>query len=59
MTTQATPNAAGGHAASRPYVPARPSIPLDDGLLADRFNKFEQGARKIRWDDQGPVRIDW
>jgi hypothetical protein len=59
MTTQATSNASGGHAAARPYVPARPTIPLDDDLLADRFNKFEMGARKIRWDDQGPVQIDW
>jgi hypothetical protein len=59
MTTQATSNASGGHASARPYVPARPTIPLDGDLLADRFVKFEMGARKIRWDDQGPVQIDW
>lgn len=59
MTTQATSNASGGHATARPYVPARPTIPLDGDLLADRFVKFEMGARKIRWDDQGPVQIDW
>lgn len=43
----------------RPYVPARPSIPIDNAVIAERFEKFEQGARKIRWDDAGPVRIDW
>lgn len=59
MTTQATSNASGDHAPARPYVPARPTIPLDGDLLADRFVKFEMGARKIRWDDQGPVQIDW
>jgi len=59
MTTQATSNASGGNTAARPYVPARPTIPLDGDLLADRFVKFEMGARKIRWDDQGPVQIDW
>jgi len=59
MTTQATSNASGGQAPARPYVPARPTIPLDGDLLADRFVKFELGARKIRWDDQGPVQIDW
>jgi len=46
-------------ATSRPYVPARPTIPIDAEALAGRYDKFEQGARKIRWDDQGPVQIDW
>jgi len=46
-------------ATSRPYVPARPTIPIDAAALAGRYDKFEQGARKIRWDDQGPVQIDW
>ena len=45
--------------AGRAYVPARPTIPIDSGALSDRFGKFEAGARKIRWDDQGPVTIDW
>jgi hypothetical protein len=49
----------GSPAASRPYVPASPSIPIDGAALAGRYGKFEQGARKIRWDDQGPVQIDW
>ncbi len=35
------------------------TIPIDSAVLADRYGKFEQGARKIRWDDQGPVQIDW
>ena len=49
----------GSPAASRPYVPASPTIPIDGAALAGRYDKFEQGARKIRWDDQGPVQIDW
>jgi len=49
----------GGHAGTRPYVPAHPTIPIDSGQLAERFEKFEQGARKIRWDSVGPVRVDW
>ncbi len=46
-------------AGGRPYVPARPTVPIDDVLLRERYEKFEQGARKIRWDDKGPVRTDW
>jgi hypothetical protein len=54
-----TPNVP-GHAAVRPqYVPAKPSVHIDNDLLADRYLKFEQGATKIRWDEAGPVRIDW
>jgi len=49
----------GGHAGARPYVPAQPTIPIDSGQLAERFEKFEQGARKIRWDSAGPVQVDW
>ncbi|HKB07388.1 MAG TPA: acyl-ACP desaturase [Candidatus Polarisedimenticolia bacterium] len=49
----------GSPTASRPYVPASPTIPIDGSVLAGRYDKFEQGARKIRWDDQGPVQIDW
>src|SRR6266850_2614710 len=49
----------GGHAGARPYVPAQPTIPIDSGQLAERFEKFEQGARKIRWDSGGPVQVDW
>lgn len=49
----------GSPAASRPYIPASPTIPIDGAALAGRYDKFEQGARKIRWDDQGPVQIDW
>src|SRR6267143_322755 len=48
-----------GQGTPRPYVPAHPSIPIDSAVLTDRFAKFEAGARKIRWDDQGPVTIDW
>jgi rubrerythrin len=57
QSTNATPG--NGHTQARPYVPARPTIPIDDAELAQRFEKFEQGARKIRWDDAGPVQIDW
>jgi len=49
----------GGQAGARPYVPAQPTIPIDSGQLAERFEKFEQGARKIRWDSAGPVQVDW
>ena len=38
----------GGASTSRPYVPARPTIPIDSAVLADRYGKFELGARKIR-----------
>jgi hypothetical protein len=59
--TMSNSNVAGGAGGtvSRPYVPARPSIPIDSAVLTERFAKFEAGARKIRWDDQGPVTIDW
>jgi hypothetical protein len=40
-------------------VAARPSIIIDDERIRERFARFEQGARKIRWDDEGPVRIEW
>jgi len=60
MTIGSSPDTAtGGPSISRPYVPARPTIPIDSAVLADRYGKFELGARKIRWDDQGPVQIDW
>ncbi len=61
MSTETNPSTIPGlgPGASRPYIPARPTIPIDNGVLADRFAKFEGGARKIRWDDQGPVTIDW
>lgn len=61
MTMDTSPNSAHGsvQGGSRPYIPARPSIPIDAALLADRYLKFENGARKIRWDEQGPVKIDW
>src|SRR2546426_10970033 len=49
MTTASNSNVAlgDGHGSSRPYVPARPTIPIDGGLLADRHAKFRLGARKI------------
>ena len=60
MTIGSSPDTAtGGPSISRPYVPAKPTIPIDSAVLADRYGKFELGARKIRWDDQGPVQIDW
>jgi hypothetical protein len=40
-------------------VPAVPSIAIDQDRLRTRFAKFEEGARRIRWDHEGPVRIDW
>ncbi len=45
--------------AARDYVPAQPTIVIDDARLTSNFEKFEQGANKIRWDKAGPVRIDW
>ncbi|HEU4401842.1 MAG TPA: acyl-ACP desaturase [Candidatus Polarisedimenticolia bacterium] len=48
-----------GPSGSRPYVPAHPTVAIDDVDLRERYEKFELGARKIRWDDAGPVRIDW
>jgi hypothetical protein len=61
MSLSQSPNTApgSGHPPVRHYVPARPTIPIDDGQLAQRFEKFELGARKIRWDDAGPVQVDW
>jgi hypothetical protein len=43
----------------RPYQPAQPSVAIDATRLRERFEKFDEGARKIRWDDKGPVTIDW
>lgn len=57
MTPTATPG--GSAAGARTYVPASPSLPIDTRQLEERFGKFEAGSRKIRWDEQGPVRIDW
>ncbi len=48
-----------GFPAGRPYVPARPTVAIDNEKLRERFGKFEEGARRIRWDAQGPVQIDW
>jgi acyl-[acyl-carrier protein] desaturase len=53
------PSPTGHPAPSRPYVAARPSVPIDNVKLNERYLKFEQGSHKIRWDDKGPVRIDW
>src|SRR5262249_37286400 len=52
-------SAVSGGGASRGYVPAQPTVSIDAGLLADRYARFETGARKIRWDDEGPVQLDW
>jgi len=57
MTPTATPG--GSPAGGRTYVPVPPSLPIDTRQLEERFGKFEAGSRKIRWDEQGPVRIDW
>ncbi len=53
------PDTGSGSAGARHYVPAHPSIAIDDAELSRRFEKFELGARKIRWDKAGPVRVDW
>jgi fatty acid desaturase len=53
------PSPGSGPAGARPYVPAHPSIDIDNAELSRRFEKFELGARKIRWDKAGPVRVDW
>jgi rubrerythrin len=44
--------------AGRPYVPAQPTVAIDNAQLRERYERFEEGARKIRWDDAGPVKID-
>ncbi len=41
------------------YVPAAATVAIDDARLRERFDRFEEGARKIRWDEEGPVRVDW
>src|SRR5258706_4328895 len=48
-----------GGGATTNYVAAQPTVPIDAGMLADRYARFETGARKIRWDDEGPVQLDW
>jgi Fatty acid desaturase len=53
------PGTGSGPAGARQYVPAHPSIAIDNEELSRRFEKFELGARKIRWDKAGPVRVDW
>lgn len=59
MTPSLTPNASGSTAAPRSFVPAIPTVPIDADQLRARFAKFEDGARKIRWDSEGPVQVDW
>ena len=41
------------------YVPARETVAIDNESLRARYEKFEAGSRKIRWDDQGKVQVDW
>ena len=41
------------------YTPAAATVAIDDRRLGERFARFEEGARKIRWDGAGPVRVDW
>jgi Fatty acid desaturase len=51
---------AGGSASGSPsYVPASPTVPIDLAQLTERYDRFVAGAEKIRWDAQGPVKIDW
>jgi hypothetical protein len=59
MVMSQTPSSPGSAGPALAYVPAKPSVPIDGAILADRYLKFEQGASKIRWDDAGPVRVDW
>lgn len=59
MISNTTPNAPTNAAAGRSFVPAVATVPIDAEQLRARFSKFEEGARKIRWDSEGPVRIDW
>ncbi|MFQ5878306.1 MAG: acyl-ACP desaturase [Acidobacteriota bacterium] len=42
-----------------PFAPVFPSVSIDAARLRERYRRFEEGARRIRWDDQGPVRVDW
>ncbi len=48
-----------GADAGRPYVPARETVAIDNVRLRERYDRFEEGARKIRWDAEGPVQVDW
>jgi len=57
MTPTTTPDTSA--AGARTYVPVPPSLPIDTRQLEERFGKFQAGSRKIRWDDQGPVQVDW
>ena len=41
------------------YVPARETVAIDNESLRNRYEKFEAGSRKIRWDDEGQVQVDW
>ncbi len=41
------------------YHPARATVPIESAKLRDHYARFEQGSRKIRWDEEGPVQIDW
>ncbi|HXH28469.1 MAG TPA: acyl-ACP desaturase [Candidatus Polarisedimenticolia bacterium] len=59
MTMSPTPPAGGSARGPRPYVPARPTIPIDPAQLAERYDRFVAGSEKIRWDAKGVVKIDW
>jgi len=41
------------------YHPARATVPIEPSKLRERYDRFEKGSQKIRWDDGGPVQIDW
>jgi hypothetical protein len=41
------------------YQPAQATVPIESSKLRDHYARFEQGSRKIRWDEGGPVQIDW
>lgn len=41
------------------YQPARATVPIESTQLRERYERFEKGSSKIRWDEAGPVRIDW
>jgi hypothetical protein len=41
------------------YHPARATVPIESTKLRERYARFEQGSRKIRWDEDGPVQVDW
>ncbi|HET6277159.1 MAG TPA: acyl-ACP desaturase [Candidatus Polarisedimenticolia bacterium] len=41
------------------YHPARATVPIEAARLREKYDRFEKGSQKIRWDEGGPVQVDW